>query len=585
MSGGVAHSEQYNGTPATGITRSDDLGFSKEAREIHVIEKAILQSKEENKVDVEGILSQIRALVDQAEAAVKKVGQLVKLEPSKSESHFVACPYDLAHQVLPEALFKHALCCPSNPKPQVEDSQKLISSLRYPHWQNHDDEEDSGPESEEHETSELGDGRSLNPSVSCLENVTGGGIQVKKGNYVEDGTGDALKASSLRNEIDIWGGRFFYKDSPAVVQAPLPTALPTPPEGPVAPLALSHSADELGAKLESIDKSATEPLLSMKDISSVVEKGICDGEGLSCPLLSSRFWFLQREIETWKEFPTRCSTLVIQAATAVGRLRRNVVSEWVLSQGPAHGVVIDSPMASHIHSLARTCLRSMQREASDLIDHQRDDLVKHKIVSPPVLDEDASHGPRSGRLVARGETDDQKRSLSGNDTLGLKTVKEEEPPAPEVVGGGVGCSSKVSLLDCPHLFQSGHWLASQLSSLFGPLQSKVLVLKLLKHCLVLSGRILASSFLATFTKQQQQATEGSWQPSRYLRKDNAKQTEELQTLKDSEHLTSKDETLEAKSTTLPFEVAAAVAAVRERAILESFLRTLSYPSRASKFQM
>ncbi|CAM6093557.1 unnamed protein product [Calypogeia fissa] len=573
----VGNAAQNNRSSPLGIGGNDNLGFSKEEEGITVIEKVIEQTEKGTKVDVTVLLSQIQALVVQAEEAVQKVGKLAMLEPSTSELHLVTCPYDPSHRVSAKVLFKHFLCCPSNPKPHV-DAEKVISSLQYPCWEHQDD--DSGSEKDDHCSIEFppDDVRNAKSLVSLSENWTEPKVLVQNRDVKDQiptsghGTGDVNKASGFK-EIDIWGGRFFYKDSPAVVQVPLPTPYPSE----MCENRLAPSVDQVGPKLDRI--SATESIPLVGKVGSLVKKGVCEG-GLG-PLLPSRFWFLLKEVETWKELPTWCSTLVLQAACGFGRIRRKMVSEWVLMQGPNFGVVIDAAMATHIHSLASICLKSVQTEASTLVEHHSDIFTIRGCSPSPGTDPSTS--PKSDP-AARCGTENEKK-FNGNDETCLTKVKKE----PTSVAGDGGRSFKVCLLDCPRLFQSGDWLASQLSCMFGPSQGKAFVLKLLKHCLVMSGRILASFSIDHFKKQ---ASGDLLQLGRSLSKEggdgDVKPSTKVQTLEDvkeidSEPVKSVDETVAGRS--LPLEVDTAIAAIHERAVLESYLRTLTYPSLAARFQM
>lgn len=216
-------------------------------------------------------------------------------------------------------------------------------------------------------------------------------------------------------------------------------------------------------------------------------------------------------------------------------------------------------------------------ESFTLLDHQSD-MVGPKVILP-ASKEESSVSSKSD-IGTRCGTADQK--LQGNVTSGPMKVKEE----PNSVIEGKSYGLKVSLLDCPHLFQSGNWLTAQLTPLFGPSQSKLFVLKLLKHCLLLSGRIRASCFTDPFSKQtsEHRCHLGRAIPSEVR----DFKLDELQTLNgmkqiDSEPVKSKDETVD--NSHLPLEVEAAIAAVHERAVLESYLKNLNYPSLSSKLQM
>ena len=157
-------------------------------------------------------------------------------------------------------------------------------------------------------------------------------------------------------------------------------------------------------------------------------------ETASVGILPSLHWNLVKELETWKNMPSRCSRTVLQAATCFGRVRKGLIVEWLLTHSPEYGVVLDMAMAAHVSCLVQLYLKALRTQSLLLFEHS----------------------------FAKG--------LNKRDTP---------------------ISIDNTVLECPVYAEASTWLASWLSHLYGPINSEAVVRDILKHCLNSCGRILS----------------------------------------------------------------------------------------------
>ncbi|CAK9191051.1 unnamed protein product [Sphagnum troendelagicum] len=204
--------------------------------------------------------------------------------------------------------------------------------------------------------------------------------------------------------------------------------------------------------------SASRPLTCDDAISSLppflrVELG---SDSKNAVLLPSMLWSLQREVDAWKEIPTGVSQAVLRAAQTLGRVRRVTILEWLLVDSPSHGIVLDVALASHIWSLLKLFLKAVRTAACTC-------YQQHICMN----EEDGSYtkGSTKGGITNTG--------------LDIETEKE--------VGQ--------MLVEFSVLSDAGTWLADKLADLYGPVQSRAVVLGLLKLSLKTSGIFLSSSFM------------------------------------------------------------------------------------------
>ncbi|KAK7278262.1 hypothetical protein RJT34_23288 [Clitoria ternatea] len=99
------------------------------------------------------------------------------------------------------------------------------------------------------------------------------------------------------------------------------------------------------------------------------------------PLLPSEYWTISREIDYWNDFPSTYSYSVFRAISGIGIANDRDLSNWIITNSPRYGVVIDTPMQQHIFLLCCLCLKSILKEAS----HFKDEKNTH--FDCPVLNE------------------------------------------------------------------------------------------------------------------------------------------------------------------------------------------------------
>ncbi|PIA29910.1 hypothetical protein AQUCO_05800175v1 [Aquilegia coerulea] len=152
-------------------------------------------------------------------------------------------------------------------------------------------------------------------------------------------------------------------------------------------------------------------------------------------ILPSDILALRKEVEAWNDYPHLYSFVVVRVILSLELIRLDDLGKWIISNSHYYGVVIDLPMRDHIIVLWRLCLKATLLEAR-----------------------------RSMEL-----------RLNGN--------------------GGV-CLSSLSF-NCPVLVEAMTWLASQLSVLYGEPNGRFFSINMLKHCI-----LNAASSLSLFTSEK-----------------------------------------------------------------------------------
>ncbi|XP_010247447.1 PREDICTED: U11/U12 small nuclear ribonucleoprotein 48 kDa protein [Nelumbo nucifera] len=160
-------------------------------------------------------------------------------------------------------------------------------------------------------------------------------------------------------------------------------------------------------------------------------------------ILPSELWALKNELELWNDYPSSYSYNVLRVASCLRMIKEADMLTWVISNSPLYGIVIDVYMRDHIFLLLKLCLKAISREAF-----------------------------RSSGLLLR------EASKEGNGELNPKTLSFE----------------------CPILVEVLKWLASQLSVLYGEANGKFFSINMLKHSL-----LNAASGLLLFPLGQRQA--------------------------------------------------------------------------------
>lgn len=247
----------------------------------------------------------------------------------------------------------------------------------------------------------------------------------------------------------------------------------------------------------------------------------------SIRLLPSEIWAIENEMEAWIDFPTAYSYRILRSILRLCDDKLLRLRKWIVAESPKYGVVIDFAMRDHLVVLVRLCLKAMLRESFGL----------------------------SGSLFRDEE------------------AKMEDQEA------GLNKGS----FACPVLVEVLMWLASVLGILYGEVNGKFFAINILKKC------VLDSSLSASFFPLEHRDSESS---------DLEKVDDEMKESLDSSVSIVYSEESEKNgdelatvcgSTILVSQVAAAVAALHERSMIEGRIRafrasrTLSTYHRCSSF--
>lgn len=276
--------------------------------------------------------------------------------------------------------------------------------------------------------------------------------------------------------FDPYGNNFFYKDAPGVVlvaSASRPLTCDDAISSLPPFLRVELGSDSKNAVCRDGEQAGEEDsgTLCLKEVAGVhMEKHGTRGSGKEgfgvakrrlCTedetrLLPSMLWSLQREVDAWKDIPTGVSQAVLRAAQTLGRVRRVTILEWLLVYSPSHGIVLDVALASHIWSLLKLFLKAVRTEAC---------TCYQQYICMNEEDGSYTKGSTKGGIANTG--------------LDIETEKK--------VGQ--------MLVEFSVLSDAGTWLADKLADLYGPVQSRAVVLGLLKLSLKTSGLFLSSSFM------------------------------------------------------------------------------------------
>ncbi|CAA6659857.1 unnamed protein product [Spirodela intermedia] len=241
----------------------------------------------------------------------------------------------------------------------------------------------------------------------------------------------------------------------------------------------------------------------------------------SVRILPSEFWAFRKELEAWRDYPERYTYVAAQVASCLGEAGDCGFRKWIVSISPRFGIVIDTAMSDHLFLLLKLCLKAVWREALASLD-----------------------------------------LLAGNN----------------------GCLDPRSLyLKCPCLSQTLGWLASQLSILYGEINAKSLAISMIAESLTRAG----SRFLLFHLDKWSTSAE-----IRGLREETHGSKLDVNAgERDAESVSSKDNgcasDLEKLCSGQVFvsQIAAAVAALHERALLEDRVNQLRLPKPLSKYQL
>ncbi|XP_043697074.1 U11/U12 small nuclear ribonucleoprotein 48 kDa protein isoform X2 [Telopea speciosissima] len=244
-------------------------------------------------------------------------------------------------------------------------------------------------------------------------------------------------------------------------------------------------------------------------------------------ILPSELWALRSEVDLWSDIPSSYSYTVCRVAMCLQMIREADILKWVISNSPFYGVVIDVSIRDHIFLLLKLCLKAISR--------------------------DAFH---SSELVS--STD----SSQGNWDLNPKSFS----------------------FKCSVLVEVMMWLSSQLSVLYGEANGKLFSVNMLKHCLLNAA---SRSLLFPLTPKQTVAI-GSGEGSRTLDASVSDMGGQIFDPEVTVDVKDKESSRDDNATTgLVFisQVAAAIAALHERSLLEEKIKGLRFAGSLPKYQL
>jgi hypothetical protein len=454
--------------------------------------------------------SELYRLVDRVEDAIGKILALTDLQSFGSRTEWGACPFNLHHVVPAEALFRHTLQCPSCLGGTVEAST-LLECLQYRHTVDLDRTEPFTRDERMTERHPGAESSSSNATLSFeraallsfnhtltkrldleiakqepdhvdtenLSEILRVKVELETTNRSEKPECRTLTLHTTRQQFDPRGSLFFYGEAPGVVLTSLAhyssksfgDAVSSMPrflrveleKCPYVAFKSISSAEANNRRIplpfrtientgvenrhiEEVEKGpeshgVVEGSISAKRIGAMGNEAdgsltriqhVGEREETACVgILPSMLLDLGKELETWKDMPSQCSRTVIQAATCLGRVGRASIVEWLLAHSRAYAVVLDVAMAAHISCLVQLYLKALRTQSLLLFDQS------------------------SGRGLSKRDSID------------------------------------TTVFECPAYAEASAWLASWLSHLYGPVNSKAVVLDILKHCLNLCGKFLS----------------------------------------------------------------------------------------------
>lgn len=241
-------------------------------------------------------------------------------------------------------------------------------------------------------------------------------------------------------------------------------------------------------------------------------------------ILPSEYWTIRNEVEPWNDYPTSYSYGVVMAIVGAGVAKECDLMRWIIANSPRYGVVIDIAMQQHIFVLFSLCLKSILREALNTMD-----------------------------------------VLLNKQNLGLNWVHMKT--------------------ECPILVQALTWLTSQISILYGATNGKLFVLNLIKTC-ILDG----ASGLLLFTSGERDVEASPLNAKFENSNVNIMDTKDanLDSLQKGNTNCRQNNIVDGtvcRRNISTSEVAAAVAALHERSLLEDRIKRLWFSQQPNKYQL
>lgn len=242
-------------------------------------------------------------------------------------------------------------------------------------------------------------------------------------------------------------------------------------------------------------------------------------------MVPSNLWSIRREVEGWTDYPVSYSFNVSCGILGSNMVQGCDLSGWIVANSPRYGIVIDGYVADHILVLVKLCLKAILREALGVLDTDK---------------------------VCR---DVQEKDLKG---------KWEN-----------------RIFSCPVLVQVLMWLAMQLSTLYGETGGKLFAIGILKQCLLKGASRL--SLLPLEERVAESSDSGEQSHVLHSSSKEIKLEEELKSGAECKVVTTEGETL-GSGMIFVSQVAAAVAALHKRRILEEKIRQLQANQQLNRYQ-
>lgn len=238
-------------------------------------------------------------------------------------------------------------------------------------------------------------------------------------------------------------------------------------------------------------------------------------------ILPSELWALRNEVEMWNDYPTMYSFIVLRSLLGTKLVIDGHLMTWIIANSPRYGVVIDVAMRDHILPLFRLCFMAILKEA-----------VGFQIA-----------------LENGNEMEDGSLIISGSHNF-----------------------------KCPVLIQVLMWLASQLSVLYGETNGKFFAIHMLRQCI-----LDAASGLLLLPLEQKPGHGSHNQESTCSDTQNVKLKRLVQEVRNYDNVTGE----ETVTCTVIFvsQVAAAIAALHERFLLEEKIKAVRFSHLQTKYQL
>lgn len=259
---------------------------------------------------------------------------------------------------------------------------------------------------------------------------------------------------------------------------------------------------------------------------------------LNLRILPSEFWAVRSELELWNDCPLSYSYTVLRVAACLPRFKETYVLKWIISNSPRYGIVIDVPMRDHMFLILKLCLKAIWREAFRSLESM---LSRELIESDDVFD---------------------MKSLNFN---------------------------------CPRLVEVVGWLSPQLSLLYGDANAKLFAVNMIKQCFLTAG--LGSLLFPLGQEREGAVTSREGNSDVPIDDKGIESVNLVMSGGETVRRNAEDEgipsikrnvfggDISGEGQVFVSQVAAAIAALRERTLLEERIKDLRFGRPHSKFQL